>query len=105
MTSDLLTTGGASTRWLDLLAADAAQADNSFSLAPTPTRDRSLAPNDDIQNRVTQGEPFAVLDDADNLPTNREHAWQESVDITLLEHEKSLFRHFADHAALWVRSR
>lgn len=44
VSSELLTADLASTRWLDLLAADAAQADAGFSLAPSRPQTRAPSP-------------------------------------------------------------
>ncbi|KAK7402516.1 hypothetical protein QQX98_011724 [Neonectria punicea] len=95
-TSELLTAGGASTRWLDLLASDAAQADARFSLAPSPTQEAAAK----HQSAVNSGGLYQRLSDlATGSP---EYAWQEFEYIVLLDHEAVLFRKFVEHAALWL---
>ncbi|KAH9892119.1 hypothetical protein F4778DRAFT_325881 [Xylariomycetidae sp. FL2044] len=102
--SELLTADLASTRWLDLLATDAAQADGTFSLAPSPARESSAPPPPE-----SYGEHVAAgrLHDARNaapdsaLLTER-HAWQSDQDLPLQNHEAVLFRTFAERAALWL---
>ncbi|KAG9497506.1 hypothetical protein J7337_010367 [Fusarium musae] len=84
----------ASTRWLDLLANDAAQADSGFSLAPTPAlREGEERPPDigSLQERLSQ---VAQVE-----PTS----WKAGVSpATLSPHEAVLLRHFAEKCALWL---
>ncbi|KAL5610201.1 hypothetical protein FOVSG1_004882 [Fusarium oxysporum f. sp. vasinfectum] len=84
----------ASTRWLDLLANDAAQADSGFSLAPTPAlREGEERPPDigSLQARLSQV--------AEVEPTS----WKAGVSpATLSPHEAVLLRHFAEKCALWL---
>jgi hypothetical protein len=108
--SELLSADMASTRWLDLLATDAAQADSAFSLAPSPT------PVSDETNRFDEpvvaptvantAVPHGFSMGASGVPepstTKEVHAWQLDHDIVLQNHEALLFRTFADRAALWV---
>ncbi|KAL2876176.1 hypothetical protein SGCOL_008537 [Colletotrichum sp. CLE4] len=98
--SELWTTDFASTRWLGLLATDAAQADSGFSLAPSP------APEDEEQRRAANlhGPP-----DATNLETRlnevsdpERKTWQADRDITLSNREAVLFRHFTERSARWL---
>ncbi|KAH6973432.1 hypothetical protein BKA56DRAFT_98685 [Ilyonectria sp. MPI-CAGE-AT-0026] len=96
-TTELLTAGGASTRWLDLLASDAAQADAGFSLAPSPTQESTVK----HQAAVNSGGLYQRLSDLAATGT-AEYGWQEFEDIVLLDHEAVLFRKFVDHAALWL---
>ncbi|KAJ9133450.1 Zn(II)2Cys6 transcription factor [Pleurostoma richardsiae] len=104
VTSDLLTAAGASTRWLDLLASDAAQADTSFSLAPTPSRERSISPHEgQYAHAPIGGEwPYAATVASTTAAATQQHPWQEAEDIVLLDHENILFRRFAEHAASWL---
>ncbi|KAF5977897.1 hypothetical protein FCOIX_6229 [Fusarium coicis] len=84
----------ASTRWLDLLANDAAQADSGFSLAPTPAlREGEERPPDigSLQARLSQVSQVE--------PTS----WKAGVSpATLSPHEAVLLRHFAEKCALWL---
>ncbi|CAJ2499921.1 Uu.00g027740.m01.CDS01 [Anthostomella pinea] len=102
VTSDVLTADLATTRWLDLLATDAAQADGGFSLAPSPV------PEDTVFN-----EPYGRLPDterpldssgapvSDAVLTER-HAWQSAHDLPLEPHQAVLFRTFAERASRWL---
>lgn len=117
--SELLTADLASTRWLDLLASDAAQADSGFSLAPSPSA--SPAPlagtGDDLDfgathpadvevaRRQVHGRilPAAELDQPVNGvrdSTCELQAWQLNQDISLRDEEAFLFRTFTEKAAL-----
>jgi hypothetical protein len=94
----------ASTRWLDLLANDAAQADSGFSLAPSPAPES----RDPIRHSAisTHASP-ALLNGQAQLPENLDpeserRAWQSDQNITLTNHEAELFRHFADKCAKWL---
>lgn len=117
--SELLTADLASTRWLDLLANDAAQADSGFSLAPSPSA--SPAPlaetgsgvsyqiahhadleaarghvNGRILLNAEIGHPVrGVRDSACEL-----QAWQLDQDISLRDEQAILFRTFTEKAAL-----
>ncbi|KAI1334051.1 hypothetical protein F5Y15DRAFT_315018 [Xylariaceae sp. FL0016] len=103
VTSELLSADLASTRWLDLLATDAAQADGRFSLAPSP------APEEAVSDAAYAGppesgrlqHPLSAAAAADPALAER-HAWQSDQDITLSSHETVLFRTFAEKAALWL---
>lgn len=103
--SELLSADLASTRWLDLLATDAAQADGGFSLTATPAPAPSPAPEGG--NIVYDGlsDPQAAVIRAaaeSEAVASEKDAWQLSEDIVLSEHETVLFRLFAERAALWV---
>lgn len=114
--SELLTADLASTRWLDLLAFDAAQADKSFSLAPT--RHGSPAEGiSDLQD-VYRGDFQAVRPPllsseravSGGIPPAQQsvdaaaesHAWQLEEEIPLQNDELALFRTFTERAALWM---
>jgi hypothetical protein len=96
----------ASTRWLDLLANDAAQADSGFSLAPSPAPESS-----DFGARAqaalsTHVSP-ALLNGQAQLPENLDpeserKAWQSEGIVALTNHEAVLFRHFAERCARWL---
>lgn len=94
----------ASTRWLDLLANDAAQADSGFSLAPSPAPEsRDTIRHSAISTHVSP----ALLNGQAQLPENLDpeserRAWQSDQDITLTNHEAELFRHFAEKCARWL---
>lgn len=95
VSSELWTTDFATTRWLGLLATDAAQADSGFSLAPTPVPDETTG--EAIHNNPresTQGAPPAQ--DYESLE------WQSGVDATLTSNEAILLRHFSEHSAQWL---
>ncbi|KAH7158220.1 putative Zn(II)2Cys6 transcription factor [Dactylonectria estremocensis] len=97
-TSDMLTAGGASTRWLDLLASDAAQADAAFSLAPSPTHEAGVK----HQGAVNSSGLYQRLSDLATTTGSSDYQWQEFSDIVLSDHEAVLFRKFVEHAALWL---
>ncbi|KAF5702630.1 hypothetical protein FGLOB1_9520 [Fusarium globosum] len=84
----------ASTRWLDLLANDAAQADSGFSLAPTPAlREGEERPPDigSLQARLSQ------------VAQDESTGWKAGVSpATLSPHDAVLLRHFAEKCALWL---
>ncbi|CAF3559778.1 hypothetical protein FGSG_08043 [Fusarium graminearum PH-1] len=88
------TTDFASTRWLDLLANDAAQADSGFSLAPTPAlRTGEERPPDigSLQARLSQ------------VAEAERTTWQDGARPTVLSsREAGLLRHFAESCALWL---
>ncbi|KAI1362310.1 hypothetical protein F5Y08DRAFT_312401 [Xylaria arbuscula] len=99
--SDLLTADLASTRWLDLLATDAAQADGTFSLAPSPeptnTTLHSVVPGVSAVERSREPQYEAYND-----VTAERGQWQSSQDIALTNQEALLFRHFTQRAARWL---
>lgn len=103
--SDLLTADLASTRWLDLLSYDAAQADKTFSLAPTRCCSPVLAEQIPAEAVI---QPDTILQSAasrvneSNGPVTEQHSWQLSHDILLQSNEASLFRTFVEHAASWL---
>ncbi|TDZ32017.1 D-erythrulose-4-phosphate isomerase 1 [Colletotrichum spinosum] len=98
--SELWTTDLASTRWLGLLATDAAQADSGFSLAPSP------APEDDEQRRgpAAHGPPDAtnMQSRLTSLSDSERKTWQADRYITLTNHEAVLFRHFTERSSRWL---
>ncbi|KAM5357038.1 hypothetical protein ACJZ2D_016677 [Fusarium nematophilum] len=88
------TTDFASTRWLDLLANDAAQADSGFSLAPTP------APREGEERLLQQ--QAAIENLHTRLSEVERKSWQADADASLTSHEAGLLRHFAERCALWL---
>ncbi|KAH7018199.1 uncharacterized protein B0I36DRAFT_335482 [Microdochium trichocladiopsis] len=105
VTSELLTADLASTRWLDLLAKDAAQADGAFSLTGTPAPAPSPAPEGDSQGLDALSDPQAAMSRAaaeSEAVAREKHAWQLPEDFVLNHHETILFRTFAEKAALWL---
>ena len=98
-TSHSFIADGASTRWLDLLAFDAAQADEAFSLVSSP-RNQSGARNSDSINSRGLYQRLSVL--ADVTSPSADYAWRELQDIVLSDQEAILFRKFTEHAALWL---
>ncbi|KAF5026967.1 hypothetical protein F66182_997 [Fusarium sp. NRRL 66182] len=94
--SPFWTTDFASTRWLDLLANDAAQADSGFSLAPTPIRR-------DSSERLTQAADIENLHQQLSEAAAAEcKSWQADADLALTSHEAGLLRHFAERCASWL---
>lgn len=117
--SELLTADLASTRWLDLLASDAAQADSGFSLAPSPSASpaplagtgdgldyEATHPADvEVARRQVHGRilPAAEVDQPVSGvrdSTCELQAWQLNQDISLRDEEAFLFRTFTEKAAL-----
>lgn len=108
VSEQLLTADRASTKWLDLLATDAAQADSSFFLAPSPV------PEDSVSNVGCEERRHSGVD-SQTGPVARplakpaaervfeKHAWQLDKDIVLQNREATLFRMFTERVALWVR--
>ncbi|KAI1638790.1 hypothetical protein F4809DRAFT_649073 [Biscogniauxia mediterranea] len=108
VTSELLSADLASTRWLDLLATDAAQADGRFSLAPSQMSEGSL-PHESYRAELARtnilqdsGIVTAAAAAAATTAANERHAWQLDHDIVLQSHEAVLYRTFAERAALWL---
>lgn len=122
--SEHLTADLASTRWLDLLAFDAAQADKGFSLAPT-RQPSPVGGNDSAVHHAYQADLVVAHTQAtaqaqvssDQLagghvpqhPAQQHgdaaassYAWQLGHDIELRDVEAILFRTFAERAALWM---
>ena len=102
--SQLLTADLASTRWLDLLAADAAQADEGFSLAPSLALEQQTSSTEgyrDLLQAPGQADVGVAL--STEQPAKERYAWRSEEDIVLQSHEARLFRNFAERAALWVR--
>lgn len=114
--SELLTADLASTRWLDLLAFDAAQADKSFSLAPT----RHGSPADGVEELQNVYRPELPVTRPPLVSSERaagggippvqhsveataeSHAWQLEEEISLQDDEIHLLRTFTERAALWM---
>ncbi|KAI6784002.1 uncharacterized protein J7T54_004548 [Emericellopsis cladophorae] len=96
ITSEPWTTDLASTRWLGLLATDAAQADSGFSLAPSPERD-----DPSVQHKPSF-DAQALANGISAAPQFERAAWQSDVDATLTGHEAVLLRHFAERSSLWL---
>ncbi|KAK0383789.1 hypothetical protein NLU13_9700 [Sarocladium strictum] len=97
----------ASTRWLDLLANDAAQADGSFSLAPSPEPESRRIGEQQRQSAIAAHVSPALLHGQAQLPSDLDpeserQAWQLAQNAVLADHEASLLRHFADHCAPWL---
>ncbi|KAI0020720.1 hypothetical protein F4780DRAFT_343561 [Xylariomycetidae sp. FL0641] len=102
VSSELLSADLASTRWLDLLATDAAQADGGFSLAPSPVANPSPG-TDDYGTTPGSGRlQHANTVAAPKVPVPERHAWQSEYDLALQCHEAVLFRTFTERAALWL---
>ncbi|KAH6695277.1 hypothetical protein F5X68DRAFT_163536 [Plectosphaerella plurivora] len=98
VSSELWSADFASTRWLSLLATDAANADSGFSLHPSP----APPDPDDAEGRPAKakrpGPPRHYTATGD--PERR--TWQLERDMTLTNHEAILFRHFTEHVARWL---
>lgn len=121
--SELLTADLASTRWFDLLATDAAQADAGFILAPSRPQTRPPSPSAEQRNAAalqasqsglpgtvssaqTGQEPTGsisqiVSQDCPDTSLERRE-WQLEDDICLRNEEVALFRTFTERAALWL---
>lgn len=107
--SELLSADLASTRWLDLLATDAAQADGGFSLAPSPVPSQSGSgaggsagvPGYRGMHRPP-GPHSQATSPIEDAAAHERHAWQSPTDLALQGNETLLFRNFAERAALWV---
>lgn len=122
--SELLTADLASTRWFDLLATDAAQADSGFTWAPSRPQTRPPSPSVDqrtapaYQNASQPGLSAAVPSaQAGQRPTSsveqnatshypytslERREWELEEDICLRDEEITLFRTFTERAALWL---
>jgi hypothetical protein len=114
-TPETLTSDLASTRWLSLLANDAAQVDSGFSLAGSPeSQTQTDARNPEGNNGLCRNEQGLDFDRASaqlqqgviSNPSARTSAnhrvWQLERDITLTDHETVLFRHFIQHISGWM---
>ncbi|TLS25666.1 hypothetical protein PpBr36_07610 [Pyricularia pennisetigena] len=118
VTSDgMLSAGVASTRWLDLLAGDAEEADSGFSLGRRNSKSQ-LPPhtlNDGMrrlsQERMGPGASRSGLRISNSrcgvmgrldwdIPER--YPWQEATDMELTSNEAALFRAFAERSALWL---
>ena len=87
---------------MDLLAADAVQANRGFSRAGSPVAEASYhnfvhgAPLEPV--RVD--ERFGIIDSGNS--TDSGYSWQLDKDIVLKDFETLILRNFIDRAALWV---
>lgn len=98
------------------MATDAAQADCTFSLAPSPLPESNhpisqTAYDGDIEVIDTQAQRPVVNTETtsgayqpypSDLTLTRNSSWQCSQDIVLLDTEAALFRVFAERAASWM---
>lgn len=123
VSSELLTADLASTRWFDLLVADAAQADAGFTLAPSRPHTRPPSPSTELRTATAYdaSQPgfsgavpsvqaghglnnsvarIVAHDYPDTSSERRE--WQLEEDISLRDEEVALFRTFTERAALWL---
>lgn len=103
ITSDLWSADVASTRWLDLLAHDAALADKTFSLAPTrcPSPVTSQPQQSTTPVTIAQASLPAATSES-NIAGNERQSWQLDHDISLQAHEIGLLRAFIEHSASWL---
>lgn len=124
VTSELLTADLASTRWFDLLATDAAQADAGFTLAPSRPQTRPPSPSVEPRTAAAyhasqpglsgaippvqtglHGPSSSVAQtlahDYPDISLERRE-WQLEEDICLRDEEVKLFRIFTERAALWL---
>lgn len=101
--SDFWTADVASTRWLDLLAHDAALADKTFFLAPTrgPSPVPSQLQLSAAPVRIAQTSITAATSET-NIAGNERQSWQLDRDILLQPHEIGLLRAFIEHSASWL---
>lgn len=101
--SELLPPDLASTRWLDLLATDAAQADGGFSLAASPVPSQSAGSAASYGGMHRPPRPGSqTTSPVEDAAAHERHAWQAPSDIVLQGNETLMFRNFAERAALWV---
>ncbi|KAL4882687.1 hypothetical protein BJY04DRAFT_227020 [Aspergillus karnatakaensis] len=89
----------ASTRWLDLLATDAAQAGTGFSLPTSPT-----FPHSHLESPSVRYLHEHTSSSACPVPPGllERRTWQRESDIALSKQEAALFRRFADQIAVWL---
>ncbi|KAL3494681.1 hypothetical protein BJX62DRAFT_247085 [Aspergillus germanicus] len=87
----------ATTRWLDLLATDAAQAGDGFRLTPLHEHEHDVP-----SAGTTTG--FELSPPADLLSSRHpeRYAWQEESDLELSRREAALFRVFTERIASWL---
>lgn len=105
VSSELWSTDFASTRWLGLLATDAAQADSSFSLAPSPAPEDGEREQRPAVGAVDAPSTFPSFQNGStsvSAPDLERKAWQSDTDVSLTSHEAVLFRHFAERSARWL---
>jgi hypothetical protein len=101
--SEFLTVDLASVRWLDLLAADALQANRGFTRPSSPEYEQLS--NHNFETRVDY---IANLNGPDvsgapkGLDSSSGYSWQLDKDIVLKNFEVAIFRNFVEHSALWV---
>ncbi|KAH8176978.1 fungal specific transcription factor domain-containing protein [Sarocladium implicatum] len=93
--------------WLDLLANDAAQADGSFSLAPSPEPGNRTISKQLRHSTLSAHVSPAVLNGQVQLPgdldpESERQEWQLAENAVLTDHEAMLLRHFADTCARWL---
>ncbi|KAH8596272.1 hypothetical protein B0O99DRAFT_619983 [Bisporella sp. PMI_857] len=109
VTSDQFLPDVASSRWLNLLAADAVHANKGFSrgasraTSPTATSRAALP-----ETPRSRGVPLpsairkAVEDESARLNGIEARSWQLDQDIVLKDFEIPIFKNFVDHASLWL---
>ncbi|KAL5901267.1 hypothetical protein ACKVWC_001063 [Pyricularia oryzae] len=118
VTSDgMLSAGVASTRWLDLLAGDAEEADSGFSLGRRNSKSQ-LPPHtlNDGMRRLSQERMGPAASGSGLRISNsrcgvmgrldwdipERYPWQEATDMELTSNEAALFRAFAERSAVWL---
>lgn len=113
----MLSAGVASTRWLDLLAGDAEEADSGFSLGRRNSKSQ-LPPHtlNDGMRRLSQERMGPAASGSGLRISNsrcgvmgrldwdipERYPWQEATDMELTSNEAALFRAFAERSAVWV---
>ena len=103
VSSEFLTADLASVRWLDLLAADAVQANRGFTRPSSPVLGQP--PPENFEARVND---IAALNEenfngtSERLASSEGYSWQLDNDIVLKNSEVSIFRNFVEHSSLWV---
>jgi hypothetical protein len=104
VSSEFLTADLASVRWLDLLAADALQANRGFTRPSSPVLGQP--PPENLEARVND---ITALNEenfngaSETLASSDGYSWQLDNDIGLKNFEVSIFRNFVEHSSLWVR--
>lgn len=90
---------------MDLLAADAEQANRGFSRAPSPLGDDHIEDNAPVITPDASKIDQRVVSNSANsdiVPNIDAHPWRLEIDVALKDYETIIFRNFTDRAALWV---
>jgi hypothetical protein len=103
VSSEFLTADLASVRWLDLLAADALQANRGFTRPSSPVFGQPPPQNFDARvNDIADLNEENFNGTSERLTSCEGYSWQFGKDIVLKNSEVSIFRNFVEHSSLWV---